>query len=152
MTLKHSIHDCKHSSDDSKHWSTRLRQTLSLTTFTALVEKVITCALGEYDPGYAQNDGRTLSKMWSTVWNTSSIVNLEQEVIDLQARLQFDHVDMIHQFVDRQADTDTPKNRMSTTICYRLPFSFPTMKWIKRYHLIQSESLLPVPQKRWKSQ
>ena len=64
-------------SDDSKHWSTRLRQTLSLTTFTALVEKVITCALGEYDPGYAQNDGRTLSKMWSPVWNTSSIVNLE---------------------------------------------------------------------------
>ena len=74
----------------------RLRQTLSLTTFTALVEKVITCALGENDPGYAQNDGRTLSKMWSTVWNTSSIVNLEWEVIDLQARLQFDHVDMIH--------------------------------------------------------
>ena len=73
MTLKHSIHDCKHSSDDSKHWSTRLRQTLSLTTFTALEEK----ALGVYDLGYAQNDGRTLSKMWSTVWNTSSIVNLE---------------------------------------------------------------------------
>ena len=77
----------------------------------ALVEKVRTYALGEYDPGYAQNE-RALIKMWSPLWNTSSIVNLEQEVIDLQARLQFDHVDMIQQFIDRQADTDTPKNRM----------------------------------------
>ena len=50
--------------------------TLSLTTLMALVEKVRTYALVEYDPGYAQNE-RALIKMWSPVWNTSSIVNLE---------------------------------------------------------------------------
>ena len=65
---KHQPDELKDSTYDSKHYICQQEglKTLYLTAFMATVEKVLTYALGEHDPGSAKN-GRTSSKCGAPV-------------------------------------------------------------------------------------